>query len=181
LKSDALLLVDEIIRVQLVAYFVGLDLTLHVALPKLEDHFPDLAFVLPLIVFNLLQQQKVDHHALGAASQQNVLAVGLELLPRPLFEAGPGGSLDVIEGLIDGLAVDDPVDSVDELLNAEGGWVSLLEVAVVVVLVLAAEGVDICPDYILQLRQLVLASYRHLLRIILHLLAPVSHLQLPSL
>lgn len=67
----------------------------------------------------------------------------------------------MVVGLVSCLAVDDPVDSVDEFLDVERSGVALFKVTIVVVLVLCAKGIDVGPNEILQLHQLVLTSHHH--------------------
>lgn len=47
------------------------------------------------------------------------------------------------------LAVDNPVDCVDEFLDIEWSRIALFEVTIVVVLVLGAKGIDVSPNDIL--------------------------------
>lgn len=94
----------------------------------------------------------MDHHTTSASSKKNVLPIRLKFIPRSLFKASPVGCFYLIERLIDGLAVDDPIDSIDEFFNVEWGWVSFLQITVIVILILASKGVDIGPYYVFQFR-----------------------------
>jgi hypothetical protein len=145
LNRHAPQLVDQIVRVQFVAYFVCLHLALEIALAELEDHLTHFVLVLFLVVVNLFEEEEMNHHTSAASREENVLPVRLQFLLGPLLKASPVGCFNLVVRLIDSFAVDDPVDSIDELFNVKGRWVSLLEVAVVVVFVLTAEGIDISP------------------------------------
>ena len=76
-------------------------------------------------------------------------------------------------GFINGLAVDDPVDSIDDPVDVEVAFVVFLELVVEVVFILVpSEGVDVGPHehlYLLQLEPVrqVYALQVHLLLILL--------------
>jgi hypothetical protein len=167
--------VDEVVIVDLIGDEVGLDLALEVVLLALLHHLEELPVALSLVVIQLLaDEEERDEEDATRAREDYFLSIALALFFGLGFEAGPVAAFELAEGLVSGLAVDDPVDGVDDACDVEVAAVLLLELVVEVVLVLLSEGVQVGPHEPLYLLQLVSAHHVQALHFLL--LLPPPHI-----
>ena len=166
--------VDEVVLVYLVGDEVGFDLSLGVVLFGLLHDLDQLAVAVIFVLFQFLADEKKGDVEDSTRTGKNQF---LPIDPKFFFgfdlKAGPVAALELGVGFIDGLAVDDPVDSVDDPVDVEVAFVVFLELVVEVVFILVpSEGVDVGPHehlYLLQLEPVrqVYALQVHLLLILL--------------
>lgn len=156
-KHGRLGFVYEVVLVDLVGYEVGLDLPLRVVFFGLLHYLDQLAVAVVLVLLQFLADEKQgDVEDPARTGKDKFLAIDPQFFLGFDLEAGPVAALKLGVGLIDGLAVDDPVDGVDDPVNIKVALVVvLLELVVEVVFVLIpTKGVDVRPHEHLYLLQL---------------------------
>lgn len=170
-------LINQIVLIELVIYFIGFNLSLDIAFPELKNDITDFALILFLVIFDPLKEEQVYHHGLCTAGKKDILSISFQFFLRSSLKACPSGCLNLVVGFVDCFTVDDPVDGIDQFLYIEGGGVSFLQIFVIVVFVLLAESVYVCPYNIFQFCVLGFVSYGHFVVIDLQFFVPAYFLQ----